>query len=556
MQKRAKQIIHWNTTLHPIDFPKDIKNFFFELSLGNRSKFVNWMGKISKNNFDNLDWWIKLPASRDPYKSNLYKNIIILMVLKSKKFNKNIFSLVVDSEALVKTIQNQKSINTDICKIKIKKSNYSLILFLKSIVFQIVIFLLVKILSQEKFLKKINKITLIDTFVSCNEKLKDFVYPGLDKIIKKNKIKNIFFVPNIVFSRNIFNLIKNIVIMTRKNYIFKEHYINLKEFFLCFYQTLYSFPKNIGKFKKYYGIDCTLIIRDELHSKKDFYTEFQSRLKLSFIKDLKLKKLAIKKAIGRFENHSIDKAWNYGFRKYFPKIELLGYQGFLWLPHLANESPTSYEDKAKIIPKKIILTGKILRKPRLEFYKKLKVIIGPSLGKQEIFNSFKKTYKYKFVVALCGIKSLDEKMILWSKDVIKNSKKLRIIIKPHPILPLNKIINLKELNIYNNRITIFNEDIKSLLQKTDVLISSGPTSVVFESIAYGCKLFYLFLDPSDPLIFKNIPVSKTYFTFINNKEDLLKNMNSHYRKKDRKFNKKFKSSFYTKINKSNIKIFL
>ena len=154
MQKKAKQIIHWNTTLDPVDFPEQIKNFFFELSLGNRLKFANWMGKVSKNNFNNLDWWIKLPASRDPYKSNLYKNIIILMVLKSKKFNKNCFSLVVESKVLLKIIQNKKFINVDIHKIKVKKNKLYIILFLKSIIFQILIFFLVKFLSQKKIFKK------------------------------------------------------------------------------------------------------------------------------------------------------------------------------------------------------------------------------------------------------------------------------------------------------------------------------------------------------------------------------------------------------------------
>ena len=42
----------------------------------------------------------------------------------------------------------------------------------------------------------------------------------------------------------------------------------------------------------------------------------------------------------------------------------------------------------------------------------------------------------------------------------------------------------------------------NLLEKTQFLISSGPTSIIFESLHYGCKLLYLNLDPNDYFIYK------------------------------------------------------
>ena len=556
MKKKAMRNIYWDTTLDPIDYPKKVKEKFFKLSLSNRLSFVNWIGKISKKHTDNFDWWIKLPASRDPYKSNLYKNIIILMVLKSKQFNQNNFTLVVDSKFLQKTILNNKFLDLNITRIQIKNKNNSPIKFLKSIIFQTLVFFLVKILSKKKVFADSYEITLIDTFLGCNEKLKDFVYPDLDKIIKKNRVNNVFFVPNILVSRDIFNLIKNLLVISKKNYIFKEQYLNFKEFCLCLYQSLNGFSKiNQKNYEKYGGVDCSLIIKEELYSRKEFYSEFESKLKLLFIKNLKSSNLNIKKAIGRFENQSIDKAWNYGFRKYFPKTEVLGYQGFLYYPHLTNETPAAYEEKAKLIPKKIILTGKVLKKPRSEFFKNVKIIFGPSLGKQDIFNEIKKKYEYKFVLALCGIKSLDEKLILWSKYAIERNKKLKLVIKPHPILPINKISSFSHSDIEKGQVIISHENIKTLLQKTEILISSGPTSIIFESMIYGCKLLYLVLDPSDLLVFKKISIPKYCFQVISSKEDLSKNMNLLAKKKFIKQNNNLRSNFYTKINKSNVKIF-
>ena len=85
-----QHIFFWDTTVNPVDYPKEIKDKFFELNIKYRKKFIIWFGKISKKYHNNLDWWIKIPATRDPFKSQLYRNIIILEILKNKKFNQKI----------------------------------------------------------------------------------------------------------------------------------------------------------------------------------------------------------------------------------------------------------------------------------------------------------------------------------------------------------------------------------------------------------------------------------------------------------------------------------
>ena len=69
--------------------------------------------------------------------------------------------------------------------------------FLKnSIFFSLITYLLVRIFSKKKELSKFLGITLIDTFIDYRSSETDFIYPNLNKIIKKNKLKEIFFVPN------------------------------------------------------------------------------------------------------------------------------------------------------------------------------------------------------------------------------------------------------------------------------------------------------------------------------------------------------------------------
>ena len=81
-----REYLTWDTTLDPVNYPEEVKDKFFKLSVSNRHKFVKWLGLISKQFNKNFDWWIKLPSSRDPYKSFLYKNIIYLNCSKLLTF--------------------------------------------------------------------------------------------------------------------------------------------------------------------------------------------------------------------------------------------------------------------------------------------------------------------------------------------------------------------------------------------------------------------------------------------------------------------------------------
>ena len=87
----------WDTTKYPAEYPQKIKKIYFKESITNRKPFTKWIGKISKNFRNDIDWWVTIPLSRDPYLSNLYHYICILKTLKVSKKKGNI-------------VQNQKAV--------------------------------------------------------------------------------------------------------------------------------------------------------------------------------------------------------------------------------------------------------------------------------------------------------------------------------------------------------------------------------------------------------------------------------------------------------------
>ena len=90
-------------------------------------------------------------------------------------------------------------------------------------------------------------------------------------------------------------------------------------------------------------------------------------------------------------------------------------------------------------------------------------------------------------------------------------------------MSINKLKNFTS-KFLNGRYKVIDENIHSILEKTEILISSGPTGVTFEFIIYGCKLLHLVFDPNDELMFKNIPNKKKNYILIKNKEDLFRHI--------------------------------
>ena len=376
------------------------------------------------------------------------------------------------------------------------------------------------------------------------------------KILKAKRKNHVLFVPNFLVHKNFINHYKNIKILSKQNFIFIENLISFSEFKNCLLKLLFSERLEIKKkkFKKFFLIDCTLLINYEYNSKKDFYSEFQSNIKIIFIKKLSKYNFKISKTICRFENQAIDRSWFYGFRKYFPNIKNFGYQGFLYYPHLLNQSPTLYEEKAKVLPNEILVPGKLALKHRKEFYKEIKLKIAPSF-KKHFSNKKKKAKKiYKFTLALCGIYPLDESLISWVIFALSRNSNIKVIIKPHPMLSIQKFQNLISRKL-SNQIIISKEPADILLQKSEFLISSGPTSIVFESLLHGCKLLYLNLDPSDIFILKKKLIKKENFEFIKKKYSLLKIMTKYNNLPIRKNNYKKQSFFYSKLTNNNLKFF-
>ena len=82
LSKRQGKTLKWNLEDLPINFPKDIRKIYEESYKINRRNYSKLIDKFSNNYKDDIDWWLTLPSSRNPYISNILNYITVLETLK------------------------------------------------------------------------------------------------------------------------------------------------------------------------------------------------------------------------------------------------------------------------------------------------------------------------------------------------------------------------------------------------------------------------------------------------------------------------------------------
>ena len=354
--KKEKNIL-WDTTEDSSKYPNEVKKVFNKVVLKERKNFTKWVGLIGSSFKNDIDWWASPPPSRHPQVSNLYFYICVLETLHLLR-KKNIL-IKVDSKVFYNTLKKwttEKNLNLQVIYERkfTKLSNF--LIFIKALVFHFFTFFWINLFTRKNELKK--DLVLIHTFATKDSITHERLFFGLDNYIKRKKIKNVFFVPSFIINRNIFELISIIKSLNKKNYLFKEHYLNLYDviFAMLHFLRVNKFKKKYVNYKKW---DLSNVIYNEINSTKDYSSKIVCILNYRFAKNLCKNNFNIKKTISWFETQ-IDKGWSFGFRKFFPKLSTYGYQGFANLPQLMNTIPTSYEENSKVIPEKVIQLEKLI----------------------------------------------------------------------------------------------------------------------------------------------------------------------------------------------------
>ena len=530
MLKKISSIncLFWDTRKSFPNYPKELKDIYKKIYIKNYKRFSFWINEISKENINNINWWLSPPASRDERISNLFHNICIFLTIKNLKNKKNKIELITESKELKKIIL--KKINTPYIKINvISQTNFlrKILIFLKEISLLIINFTLIKTQFKKEKLKYLN---IADIF-EIQEKQKDNFFYG-DFLKNSSFRKNLKLVPTFLSysPRKIYRLIKD-----KKNVFFKESVIPFKDIFIII--KIFFFNSIILKDKKFLGINYNSLIREELAINNNFRSVLNAYLNYFFFKNHSRKKIEIKNVVSWFENQIVDKGWSLGVNHFYPNINFIGYQGATLHPQFFNLSPTECEFKAKILPKKTYIIGKKYIKNRKLFSKK-------SVYKITKFNRFdfsinnKKKY---FLFLLAGFKHCDEYLLNIYKNFSEKFGSKNVFIKFHPILPSNNFNGIYKNEIKGNG--------SKIIQNAKFVITTSYTSGLYESLVNNSYTILTDYAVLDTMLYNDLKkYSKQIFLCNNSKEILkvIKNLDIKSQSSLLRKNNKIKKIFFNK----------
>ena len=513
----------------------DISLLFNKISNEKRADFNEFITSISKPNIKNLDWWVQGPASRNTYSSPLFHYYCVLFLLnhliQEKRF---LFEGVIVNSLSFKVIVEELLSNSNVknCKVyskysfkqifkQILKKHFLLFYLLFQKCFQL---LVVRIIGSNNIPNK--PLVLIDTFLMPGYIDNDRWYGSLwDNLSKEQKLET-FFVPTLVLTpfKDIIFLYRRAQLSVR-NYIFKENYLTLKDVIFAFGHT-----KRIRKIKiqkiSLLGYEFSSLVEEELNNNSDINTVIESILTYRFIDRFNQAGVEVRLAIDWFEGQVLDKAWNMGFKNYFPKTKKIGYRPTESFPLYLSSYPIPIEREAHVIPDVMALQGKGTVFTVKEFLPNLDTIVIPSFKSQYVWE-FKenKLSQSKYMVLVTLPISINYSILIINRlinvcnEIPIKSDTIKLLIKSHPAQSLSKIKN--KLPKLPNYISLTEEkSFVTLLYSTNLLITEA-SSTCLEAMACGVPV--IMMENEEGLTYDPIPrrVSEKLYRKVRTQDHLI-----------------------------------
>jgi hypothetical protein len=536
-----------------------------EIAYNFRSEFNEIIKFYSKYNLNNIDWWVEGPASRNTLASPLFHNLTVLLFLDYLLKNNLLKSklIIVDNIVMKKIIMQILHNNND-NKIKVLSKNKrslfkTICIHFYLIFFKLIQFISIKILSI--IIKKNNKsinIILVDTFMNLQNVLKNRWYYEFYNSVENKE--NIYFVPTIINTKFYqIPILYYKLLKLKTNFIFKENHLYFKDIIYCF--THYYRLSNI--ILKDYNlrdtkINISNIVKFELYNNSDLSTVYESLFTYRFIKNISKEKLPVSQSIDWYEGHSIDKAWNLGFNKYFPQINNIGYRPFWTLPYYLCSYPISIESQANVLPKYITVFGQGLVNEISEYLPTLNTIIVPSYRSnyvykinptifQDTINDRNHKILVTLPISLESTISIINLLINYNNSI--NNFTINFILKLHPSVSYSKELRSLLNNLPEN-ISITDLNIEILIHDVKILITEGSSSCI-EALA--CNRKVIIIQNNNGLFINPIPrgVNKNIYKLVKTSTELCTAIFDLLSEQTYNFSEEIKEKYFTEINEKN-----
>lgn len=211
-------------------------------------------------------------------------------------------------------------------------------------------------------------------------------------------------------------------------------------------------------------------------------------LKYRFAQRAREQGIQVRCVVDWFENQSVDRGANLGFRAHYPECRIVGYQGYIIPRHYLAMFPTRQEFDSHVLPHSIAVMGPGFVEDRREFCPEIEVNAAPAFR----FAGVRRARRYQpdplhttvlIPLHMTTGNNIDVLRAVAAAVTAGLPPNTRLWIRPHPAgLPIEELQRLAGVSLQpHERPT---GDFTDVLEQADVLVSNA-SSTALEALAKG-----------------------------------------------------------------------
>ena len=359
--------------------------------------------------------------------------------------------------------------------------------------------------------------------------------------------------------KNIFSQIKN----QNFHFLIQEHYLKPIDYFKAILIGLKQSRISLKNITLK-SVDLALLFREVQIDKILHVGLMTLNLCYPLMKRLKEKGVEVDTFYYPIENNVPEKLFILGCKKYFPNSYICAYQHSAWYENQMSMFLDENETEFHPIADKIICSGPIY----LDVLKKAgfpedRLVAGPNLRFTSVHKDGSKLKQNirrpNILLPLTFDNDLAYDLIHKIKLILKDFPELFIYIRRHPLL------NQKELTDFLNEIEMSNfqyadeGNMQDWLLNTDIVLSTGGSIVIVETVAMGIPLIRVEPDNNfllDPLAWTNYTLKP-----VNTPEEISNSINSilgmekEEKNKFQEIGSEVLFNYFTEINENTMRVF-
>jgi hypothetical protein len=498
----------------------EISAEFDRLSFGLRGQFNDVVSLMSVPHRDNLDWWVQGPASRNTLSSPFFHYFCCLHLVRRlvDEGRLSFAQIVVDSRVFAEIVERiLVSAGVRGCRVRsvggvavaaeaLLRRAFAAPTLLARKACQCMIARLTRRASGAA--RPTRPVVLIDTFVTPGYTTVDRWYGGLWDNLTEELKKETFFVPTVVQTplRTMYSVYRSLRSQAR-NVVIKEDYLAPDDFLFALGHRRRIRQLSIGPVMVL-GHDLAGLVREEIAADRDPLTTIESLLTYQFVKRWSEHGPRVRLAVDWFEGQVIDKAWNLGFKRYFPTVRRIGYRAFESFPFYLCSFPIAIERESGVIPDTVAVQGEGTIATVREFLPDLDVMVIPAFRSQDVWDHRTAAMPAEFSVLITlpisphSSLRIIHRLIGVTASLLAAGRAIRLVVKPHPTMSVERLLEGLEVELPDALVFTEEKSFPRLLERVHVLITEASSSCL-EALACGVPV--IIIENEEGLTFDPVP---------------------------------------------------